>query len=342
MLENIKSVIVYKTIDKLINGGQYELALDKLNQLISDGFRPADTILKRGKLCHKLLMTEDAYSDFTYIINNYTQKANAYEARMLLNFDTGNYYEAIIDASRCEEYELKSNEIKKIKFLSLVYTEQSEEAKDYILEYFDLNKYKALQYLFNETARLISEDDLSHAIKILQIVEIIDKDNPIKLLKEANINSIAGNIQKENEIMLKLRTVFPKYFISHFRFTDLYEERDLLEICFLLELKIFDNEDTFAYPMSILEGYRYYMEGHITDAREAFERATEINPQKPEAYVLLAETLQLMSGYRNSDFKELAEKNYRIAMEIYENENLMNKAENMRKQLKHLNSNIVI
>lgn len=342
MLENIKSVIVYKTIDKLISDGQYESALNKLNQLIKNGFKPADTMLKRGKLCHKLLMTEDAYSDFTYIINNYSQKADAYKARMILNFDIGNYYEAIIDASRFEEYEQSSTEIKKIKFLSMVYTEQFEEAKNYILEYFDLNKYKALQYLFNETAQLIAEDDLAHAIKILNIVEIIDKDNPIKLLKEANINAIAGNKQKENEIMLKLRTVFPKYFISHFRFTDLYEERNLLEICFLLELKIFDKEDAFAYPMSILEGYRNYMEGHITDAKEAFERATAINPQKPEGYVLLAETLQLMSGYKNSDFKELAEKNYRIAMEIYKNENLLYKAEDMRRQLRHLNSNIVI
>ena len=342
MFENIKSIIVYKTIDKLIHDGQYESALEKLNQLISIGFKPVDTMLKRGNLCHKLLMTEDAYSDYTYIINNYTQKADAYEARMNLNFEIGNYYEAIIDATRYEEYKSSDENTQRVKFLSMVYTEQCEEAKNYILEAFNQNKYKVLQYLFNKTAQLITEDDLSHALKILQIIDIIDKDNPIKLLKEANIYALGGDKQKESEIMLKLRTVFPKYFISHFRFTDLYEERDLLEICFLLELKIFDKEEAFAYPMSILEGYRNYTEGHITDAKESFEKAITICPQKPEGYVLLAETLQLMSGYKNSDFKELAEKNYKIAMQIYESENLLYKAENMRRQLKHLNSNIVI
>ena len=94
--------------------------------------------------------------------------------------------------------------------------------------------------------------------------------------------------------------------------------------------------------MSILDGYRNYMQGHITDAKECFERAVGIHPEKPEAYVLLAETLQLMSGYKNPEYKDLAEKNYKIAMEIYESENLMHKAENMRRQLKHLNSCIVL
>ncbi len=342
MLENIKFIIADKTIDKLISEGQYEQALEKLNQLISSGYKPADTMLKRGKLCHKLLMTDDAYSDYTYIINYYPQKAEAYMARMVLNFDIGNYYEAIVDAARYEEYEPSTTQLKKIKFLSMVYTEQYDSAKDYILEIFELNKYKALQSLFNETAQIISEDDLSHALKILEVIDLIDKDNPIKLLKEANIYSIAGDKQRENAITLKLRTVFPKYFISHFRFTDLYEERDLLEICFLLELKNFDKENAFSYPMAILEGYRNYMQGHILDAKESFEHAIETNPQKPEGYVLLAETLQLMSGYTNSNYKELAEKNYKIAMQIYEDENLLYKAENMRRQLKHLNSDIVI
>ena len=39
---------------------------------------------------------------------------------------------------------------------------------------------------------------------------------------------------------------------------------------------------------------------------------------------------------------QYAEKNYKIAMEIYESENLLHKAETMRRQLKHLNSSIVL
>ena len=114
-----------------------------------------------------------------------------------------------------------------------------------------------------------------------------------------------------------------------------------MEICFLLELKIFDKQNLFAYPMHILEGYKNHMEGHIIDSKECFERAIELNPNKPEAYVLLAQTLQLMSGYDNPEYKKDAEKNYKTALEIYRRENLTDKVDEMRRQLKHLNANLL-
>ena len=153
---------------------------------------------------------------------------------------------------------------------------------------------------------------------------------------------MANQVDKQNEILKKIDSVFPKYFISHFRFSDMYKEKDLMEICFLLELKIFDKQKLFAYPMAILEGYKNHIEGHIIDSKECFESAIEINPNKPEAYVLLAQTLQLMSGYDNPEYKIDAEENYKKAMEIYRRENLNDKAEEMRKQLKHLNSNLIL
>ena len=85
-----------------------------------------------------------------------------------------------------------------------------------------------------------------------------------------------------------------------------------------------------------------HIEGHIIDSKECFERAIEINPNKPEAYVLLAQTLQLMSGYDNPEYKNDAEENYKKAMEIYRREKLNDKAEEMRKQLKHLSSSIIL
>ena len=97
----------------------------------------------------------------------------------------------------------------------------------------------------------------------------------------------------------------------------------------------------FAYPTSILEGYKNHIEGHIIDSKECFEHAIEINPNKPEAYVLLAQTLQLMSGYDNPEYKTDAEENYKTALEIYRRENLNDKAEEMKRQLKHLNSNLL-
>ena len=77
MLENIKKLFTLKYVDNCINKGKYDLALDNLNALINDGYKPAVTFLKRGQLCHKLLMLEDAYADFSYIINNYK---NEYQA----------------------------------------------------------------------------------------------------------------------------------------------------------------------------------------------------------------------------------------------------------------------
>ena len=71
-------------------------------------------------------------------------------------------------------------------------------------------------------------------------------------------------------------------------------------------------------------------------------QAIDINPRKPEGYVLLAQTLQLMSGYDNPEYRTDAEENYKIAMEIYQKESLGDKAEEMKRQLKHLNSNLLL
>jgi hypothetical protein len=56
--------------------------------------------------------------------------------------------------------------------------------------------------------------------------------------------------------------------------------------------------------------------------------------------VLLAQTLQLLSGYDNPAFKKDAEINYRKAMAIYQKENLTAKTEDMKRQIKHLNSTL--
>ena len=229
-----------------------------------------------------------------------------------------------------------------MKFLSLVYSNEDDFAKDFILNLFEFNKYNTIQFLFKEVAMLLANDELSKGLKLLGLIDLIDKDNPIKLLKEATIYGMANQTEKQNEILKKIESVFPKYFISHFRFSDMYKEKDLMEICFLLELKIFDKQKLFAYPMAILEGYKNHIEGHIIDSKECFERAIEINPNKPEAYVLLAQTLQLMSGYDNPEYKNDAEENYKKAMEIYRREKLNDKAEEMRKQLKHLSSSIIL
>ncbi|MBR2430440.1 hypothetical protein IKB17_03125, partial [bacterium] len=68
MLDNIKYLMSLKTIDKNITDGNFELALNKLNFLIKEEYKPSLTYLKRGRLCKKLFMYEEAYSDFTYII----------------------------------------------------------------------------------------------------------------------------------------------------------------------------------------------------------------------------------------------------------------------------------
>ena len=162
----------------------------------------------------------------------------------------------------------------------------------------------------------------------------------MKIFKEASIYSLAGQEDKKEELLTRLESVFPKYFISHFRYSDMYEDRDLLETSFLLELKIFDTKNCFDYPMSILSGYKNSMEGHILDSKDDFEKAININPDKPEAYVLLAQTLQLLSGYDNPAYKLEAEINYRKAMAIYQKENLTAKTEDMKRQIRHLNSTL--
>jgi len=342
MLENIKNLVSFKYVDKYISDGNFELALETLNNLIKDDFMPAEAYLKRGMLCHKLLMFDDAYSDFTYIITHCVKKQKALYERMKLNYDISNFNGVIVDAEEILKDNPDEAECQRYKFLSLVYVENSELARSYVLEINDNNKYKTIQYIFNETAKVIASDEFAKALKLLNIIELMDPDNPMKVFQEANVYSLVGDNDKENELRKKLDIVFPKYFISHFRFTDMFEERDLMEISFLLELKIFDKLNNFEYPMSILEGYKNQMEGHIIASKEAFEKAVKINPNKPEGYVLLGETLQLMSGYDNPSYRQDAEKNYIKAMEIYEKENLLAKTEYMKRQIKHLNSDIFL
>ena len=340
MLDNIKYLMSLKTIDKNIIEGNFELALEKLNFLIREEYKPSVTYLKRGKLCKKLLMYEDAYSDFTYVIGHCAQKRDAYYERLFLNYEISNYYEAIVDANTVLSWDEDNFEVKRIKFLSLVFSMQDDLAKNFVMEIFEFHKYKTIQFLFNEVALSLAKDEYKNAIRLLEIIDIIDKDNPIKLLKEANIYGLVGDKERQKEITSKIESIFPKYFVSHFRFSDMYQEKDLLEICFLLELEIFDKQGLFLYPFRVLEGYKNHIEGHIIDSKECFEKAIEINPTKPEGYVLLAQTLQLMSGYDNPEYKSDAELNYKKAMEIYQKENLFDKVEDMKRQLKHLNSSL--
>lgn len=340
MLDNIKYLMSLKTVDKNIVEGNFELALEKLNFLIREEYKPSITYLKRGKLCKKLLMYDDAYSDFTYVIGHCAQKQDAYYERLFLNYEISNFYEAITDANVILSWDEENFEVKRIKLLSLIFSMQNEVAKDYIMELFDFHKYKAIQFLFNEVALTLAKDEYTKAIRLLEVIDSIDKDNPIKLLKEANIYGLVGKKEKQREISDKIDSIFPKYFVSHFRFSDMYQDKDLLEISFLLELEIFDKQGLFLYPFRVLEGYKNHLEGHIIDSKECFEKAVEINPTKPEAYVLLAQTLQLMSGYDNPEYRRDAEENYRKALEIYQQENLLDKVEDMKRQLRHLNSNL--
>ena len=331
-----------KSAEKDISECNFELALAKLNLLIREDFHPAETYLKRGKLCKKLFMYEDAYSDFTYIIEHCANKFEAYYERTFLNFEISNFYQAITDAETILETDKENFDIKRIKILSLIYSKQDNIVTEYLDNTFYNSKYRIIQFLFNEVAKVLAQDEYSRSLRLLEIIELIDKDNPLKLLKEATIYGFVGEKEKQNKILRKIDSVFPKYFVSHFRFSDMYKDKDLLEICFLLELSIFDKKGMFAYPMKVLEGYRNHIEGHITDSKNCFEDAIKINPTKPEAYVLLAQTYQLMSGYDNYKYKKDAEENYKIAEEIYLKENLPQKAEDMRRQIKHLNSAISI
>lgn len=342
MLDNIKYLMCLKSVDKNISENNFDVALEKLNFLIREDFKPSQTYLKRGKLCKKLLMFDDAYSDFTYVLTHCAQKQEAYYERLKLNFEISNYYEAILDANMILTWDEDNFDVKRIKFLALVYSMQDGVAVDYILDLFNCNKYRTIQFLFNEVALVLASDEYSKGLRLLEIIDYIDKDNPIKLLKESNIYGLAGDKTKQQELAKKIESIFPKYFVSHFRFTDMYEEKDLLEICFLLELSIFDTQGLFIYPMKILEGYKNHLEGHIIDSKECFEKAISINPYKAEGYVLLAQTLQLMSGYDNPEYKKDAEQNYKTAMDIFERENRISKVEDMKKQIKHLNSSLML
>ena len=195
-----------------------------------------------------------------------------------------------------------------------------------------------IQFIFKEVAIALAKDEFTKALRLLELIDSIDKDNPIKMLKESNIYGLIGNKAKQEEITKRIDSVFPKYFVSHFRFSDMYQDKDLLEICFLLELEIFDKQGLFLYPFRILEGYKNYLEGHIIDSKDCFEKAIRINSKKPEGYVLLAQTLQLMSGYDNPEYKLSAEENYKKALEIFEKENLPDRVEDMKRQIRHLNS----
>jgi tetratricopeptide (TPR) repeat protein len=259
---------------------------------------------------------------------------------MKLNYELGNYIESMDDANKILEDIPDNYEAQIYKFFSYLFIGQTDLAKSYLLDIFQCDKYKTIQFIFNETAKHIAQDELAKGLKLLEVIELIDPDNPLKIFKEASIYGIAGENEKKGELLKKLEDVFPKYFISHFKYTDMYEERNLLEICFLLELKVFDTKNCFAYPFSILEGYKNQMEGHILDSKESFENAIKINSEKPEAYVLLAQTLQLLSGYDNPSYKQEAEINYRKAMAIYQRENLTAKTEDMKRQIKHLNSTL--
>ena len=287
-------------------------------------------------------MLDDAYSDFTYIIGHCANKKEAYFERLLLNYEISNYYEAITDANMVLSWDENNFDIKRIKILSLIFSQQDDLAREYLMQLYDFHKYKALHFLFNEVAIVLAKDEFAKGLRLLELIDSIDKDNPIKILKEANIFGLAGDKVKQNELIKRIDSIFPKYFVTHFRFTDMYQDKDLLEISFLLELEIFDKQGLFLYPFRILEGYKNHLEGHIINSKECFEKAIEINPTKPEGYVLLAQTLQLMSGYDNPEYKLDAEKNYQKAMEIFQKENLTEKVEDMKRQIKHLNSSLGI
>ena len=211
MLDSIKNFMCFKSVDKLIAEQNYDEALDKLNYLVSEEFQPAKTFLKRGQLCHKLLMLDDAYSDFTYIITHCVSKEKAYQERLQLNFEISNFYEAITDANKILSWDEDNFNVKRIKFLALVYSNQEKYAKDYIMQNFNFNKYKAIQFLFQEVAIVVAADELAKGLRLLEIINMIDKDNPIKLLKEANIYGLANQVNKQNEILKRIESVFPKY-----------------------------------------------------------------------------------------------------------------------------------
>ena len=118
MLESIKQLFTLKSIDNLINNQNYDLALKQLNLLIYNGFRPCESYFKRAKLCRKLLMTEEAYSDLTSLIKNYEDNLNVYKERMELNFEIQNFKEAMSDSSRILKEFPEDKNAQRIYFLS--------------------------------------------------------------------------------------------------------------------------------------------------------------------------------------------------------------------------------
>lgn len=73
---------------------------------------------------------------------------------------------------------------------------------------FEYNKYRTIQFLFQEVAIVLAKDELAKGLKLLYIIDMIDKDNPIKLLKEASIYELAGQVDKKNEILKRIDSVF--------------------------------------------------------------------------------------------------------------------------------------
>ena len=136
MFDNIKLLIYSKSIDKCIAEKNYDLALEKLNYLITQEYKLSETFLRRGKLCHKLLMLEDAYSDFTYIITHCAKKEYAYYERLNLNFEIANFYEAVMDADKILTWDENNFNVKRIKLLSLAYLNETDIAKSYITNIF--------------------------------------------------------------------------------------------------------------------------------------------------------------------------------------------------------------
>ena len=89
MLDNIKYLMCLKSVDKNIFENNFDLALEKLNYLIREEYKPSETYLKRGRLCKKLLMLDDAYSDFTYVITHCVKTNAAFCMLAMRSFWTG-------------------------------------------------------------------------------------------------------------------------------------------------------------------------------------------------------------------------------------------------------------
>ena len=204
MLDGIKNIINLRSIDKNISNNEFDIAFEKLNTLIYDGECTEEAYLKRGLLCKKLLMTDDAYSDFTYIITHCKKKYEAYKERMYINFEIGNFSEAISDADWLVTNSENKFEFLRIKILSILYSSQKENAIEVISEIFEHKKYKILHFLFNETAEAMSANEHGKALKLLDAVDEFDENNPLKMLNEANIYFLAGQQEKQKEILQKI------------------------------------------------------------------------------------------------------------------------------------------